>query len=88
MSAWYVFAAMGFYPFNPCGGDYVLGAPQLPEVRVALPGGKTFRVVAKNLSRLDKYVESATLNGKPLEGPIVRHADIVAGGELIFNMER
>ena len=87
MSAWYVFAAMGFYPFNPCGGDYVLGAPQLPEVRVALPGGTSFRVVARNLSRRNKYVRSVTLNGKPVEGPVVRHADIAAGGELVFNME-
>ena len=88
MSAWYVFAAMGFYPFNPCGGDYVLGAPQLPEVRVALPGGKTFRVMARNLSRLNKYVESVKLNGNTLEGAVIRHADIVAGGELVFEMER
>ena len=88
MSAWYVFAAMGFYPFNPCGGDYVLGAPQLPEVRVALPGGKTFRVVARNLSRLNKYVESVKLNGNTLEGAVIRHADIAAGGEIVFEMER
>ena len=26
MSAWYVFSALGFYPFNPCGGTYVIGA--------------------------------------------------------------
>ena len=34
MSAWYMFSAMGFYPFNPCGGEYVIGAPQLPEVKL------------------------------------------------------
>jgi predicted alpha-1,2-mannosidase len=86
MSAWYVFAAMGFYPFNPCGGDYVLGAPQFPKVMLALPGGKTFTVVAKNLSRENKYVKSVTLNGRPLGGFILKHADIVRGGELVFEM--
>lgn len=32
MSAWYVFTAMGFYPVNPVGGEYILGAPQLPKI--------------------------------------------------------
>ena len=86
MSAWYVFGAMGFYPFNPCGGEYVLGAPQLPEVTLALPGGKTFKVVARNLSRENKYVKSVTLNGAPLKGFKLTHDQVVAGGELVFEM--
>ena len=86
MSAWYVFSAMGFYPFNPCGGDYVLGAPQVPKVTVKLAGGKEFIVVAKALSKENKYVKSVTLNGKPLKGFILKHADIMAGGELVFEM--
>lgn len=89
MSAWYVFAAMGFYPVNPCSGEYVLGAPQFPAVKMKLGASedaKTFRVVARNLSRTHKYVASATLNGRPVKGPILRHADIVRGGELVFEM--
>ena len=92
MSAWYVFAAMGFYPFNPCGGDYVLGAPQFPKVVLHLPAAaetaapRTFTIVAKNLSRENKYVKSVSLNGKPLRGFILKHADIVRGGELVFEM--
>ena len=86
MSAWYVFSAMGFYPFNPCGGDYVLGAPQVPKVTVALSGGKKFTVVAHNLSKENKYVKSVTLNGKPLKGFILKHADVMAGGKLVFEM--
>ena len=38
MSAWYIFSAMGFYPFNPCGGTYVLGAPQVPKATIKLVG--------------------------------------------------
>ncbi|MBR5548455.1 MAG: GH92 family glycosyl hydrolase [Kiritimatiellae bacterium] len=87
MSAWYVFAAMGFYPFNPASGEYVIGAPQVPEVRIRLGNGeREFRVVAKNLSRENKYVKSVTLNGKPVTDWKIRHADIMAGGELVFEM--
>lgn len=55
-------------------------------MRLALPGGASFRVVAKNLSRANKYVKSVTLNGRPLAGPRLKHADVVSGGELVFEM--
>ncbi len=86
MSAWYLFSAMGFYPFDPCGGDYVLGAPQFPEIVVQLPGGKTLSVRAEGLSKEAKYVKSVRFNGKPVEGFMLKHADIMAGGELVFEM--
>ena len=78
--------AAATYPFDPCGGDYVLGAPQLPRVRFSFPGGKVFTVIA--LSKENKYVKSATLNGRPLDGFILRHADILAGGTLEFEMTK
>ena len=86
MSAWYLFTAMGFYPVNPCGGEYVIGAPQLPKVTLNLPDGKLFAVVAKNLSEKNKYVKSVTLNGRPAADWKVRHADIMKGGVLEFEM--
>ena len=86
MSAWYLFSAMGFYPFNPCGGDYVLGAPQLPRIDVELPQGRRLTVIARNLSNANKYVKTVSLNGKPLEGFVLRHAQVMAGGELVYEM--
>ena len=64
----------------------MLGAPQLPRVVLRLAGGGTFAIVAKNLSRANRYVKSVTLNGKPLDGFIIRHADVMRGGELVFEM--
>ncbi|MBQ9430741.1 MAG: GH92 family glycosyl hydrolase [Kiritimatiellae bacterium] len=86
MSAWYLFSAMGFYPFNPCNSGYVLGAPQMPKVRLNLGLGKSFTVVAKNLSGPNKYVQSVTLNGQPLQGFKLSHDQIIRGGELVFEM--
>ena len=91
MSAWYVFSAMGFYPLDPCGGEYVLGAPQVPLAKVKVGGEgeqRTFRVVAKGLSKESKYVKSATLNGRPVTDWKIRHADIMSGGELVFEMAK
>ena len=90
MSAWYLFSAMGFYPFNPCGGEYVIGAPQLSKVTLrCTPTPNTytsFSAIAKNLSKENKYVKSVTLNGKPITDWKIRHEDIVKGGELVFEM--
>ena len=86
MSAWYVFAALGFYPVNPAAGEYVLGAPQVPGVKLALPGGKTLSVRAENWSEKNVHVKSVTFNGRPVTGHSVKHADLVAGGELVFEM--
>lgn len=93
MSAWYVFSALGFYPVNPCGGTYVLGAPQLPraEIEVERRGGggqrTKFTVVARGISEENKYVKSVTLNGKKLDRFVITHDEILAGGELVFEMD-
>ena len=84
MSAWYVFSALGFYPFNPCGGTYVLGAPQVACAKLKVKSGE-LKVVARNFSAENKYVKSVTFNGKPLDKTI-EHADLMAGGELVFEM--
>lgn len=86
MSAWYLFSMMGFYPFNPSVGEYVIGAPQVEEVRLTLPEGRTLTIRAKGLSEEAKYVKSVTLNGKRIEGVILKHADLIKGGELVFEM--
>lgn len=86
MSAWYVFSAMGFYPVNPCGGEYVIGAPQMEEITLDLPDNKRFTIQANKLSDANKYVKSVTLNGKPLNGFIIHHNDIMNGGKLVFEM--
>lgn len=80
MSAWYVFSAMGFYPFSPCDGGYVLGAPQIPRVRLSLPGGRTLAICR------DDGLEASEvrLNGVRRTAVTVSHAELLAGGELVF----
>ena len=79
---------MGFYPLNPCGGEFVIGAPQVPRVKIEVGGRgqRAFTVVAKNLSKENRYVKAVTLNGKPVTDWRIRHEDIVRGGEIVFEM--
>jgi predicted alpha-1,2-mannosidase len=86
MSAWYIFSSMGFYPVNPCGGEFVLGAPQIPGVKLKLPGDKTFTMEAENFSDNNIYVQSVELNGSPYSKTSVSYNDIMEGGKLRFIM--
>ena len=81
-----MFSAMGFYSFNPYGGEYIIGAPQVEKVMLRVGERKVFTVIAKNLSKENKYVKSGTLNGKPVTDWKISHSDIMRGGELVFEM--
>src|ERR1700753_12146 len=86
MSAWYVFTALGFYPVNPASGDYMIGSPLFTRAELRLGNGHRFTIVAQNHSATNLYIQSATLNGKPLESPVVRYSDMLKGGTLRFVM--
>jgi predicted alpha-1,2-mannosidase len=85
MSSWYVFGAMGFFP-NAGQDLYLISAPIFSQASINVGSGKTFKIVADNVSETNKYVQSAQLNGKALQRAWLRHAEITAGGELKFVM--
>ncbi len=87
MSAWYIFTALGFYPVTPGSDEYALGRPFVPQAAIHLPNGHSFTVVAEPLDDAHPYVGAVTLNGKPLDRVYLRHAEILAGGELRFTMQ-
>ena len=86
MSAWYILSAIGFHPVSPVDGIYIIGSPLFDEVTLKLDShyyhGGTFTVKARNNSAQNMYVQSATLNGKPLNRAWLRHSEVVAGGVL------
>ncbi len=86
MSAWYMFTVLGFYPVNPASGEYVIGSPQLPEATIKLANGKTFTMIAENLSAENKYVKSVWLNDKEITDYKITYAQLMDGGVLKFEM--
>lgn len=93
MGAWYVMAAMGL--FQTDGGAsvkpfYEIGSPLFEKTTITLDPtyypGKTFVIEAHNVSDKNRYIQSATLDGKPLTKPWFYHADLVDGGSLVLEM--
>lgn len=86
MSAWYMFAAMGFYPVCPGTPYYMLASPSFPSLTLNLENGNVFTVKAGNASEKNIYIQSATLNGKPYTRNYITHQDILDGGVMEFVM--
>lgn len=86
MSAWYIFSSLGFYPVTPASNEYIIGSPLFDKATINLEDGKTFTVVAENLSQENKYIKAAYLNGKKHPYSYIKHSDIINGGSLVFEM--
>jgi putative alpha-1,2-mannosidase len=84
LSAWYVFSSLGFYPV--AGSDvYQIGAPLFEKATIKV-GENDLKIEAKNYSPGNKYVQKVWLNGQLLDRWWFKHAEIVEGGILLFEM--
>lgn len=86
LTSFVVFSSMGFYPVTPGLPIYNIGSPLFEDVQISLPSGKVFRIIAKNCSDTNKYIQSARLNGKEWNKPWFSHDDIKDGGTLELKM--
>lgn len=87
MSSWLIFSTLGIFPV--AGQDvYLISTPSIPDASLSLGNGKKLRIIAKNLDRdgLNRYVQSATLNGVDLPNDWFRHAQIKDGATLVLTM--
>lgn len=81
LSAWYVFAAVGFYPLVPGVAGVVLGSPQFPSVDVHLENGQTIHITT---DAPDAPV-SPWLNSTPVSGAWLDWSQIANGATLDFH---
>jgi predicted alpha-1,2-mannosidase len=85
MSSWYVFAAMGLFP-NAGQDIYLLNGPLFGKMTLTRENGKRIVIESVNASPENIYVQSATLNGKPLNRAWVKHDEIKDGATIRFVM--
>lgn len=85
MSSWYVWSTLGIFPI--AGQDiYLIGSPVFKKSVMKLENGKTFTIVANNVSEKNKYIVSVKLNGKEYNDSYIKHNDIMSGSVLEFQM--
>lgn len=90
MSAWYILAAIGIHPICPGKATYQITSPVFNKITISINQeyykGRTFTIIAHNNSKENIYIQSAKLNGKPINRSWITHDEIVSGGELYLEM--
>ncbi len=86
MSAWYVFAAIGFYPVCPSVPEYAISGPHFKKITINLDNGKQLIIKANGFSKTAPYIKNIQLNGNSYNKNYLNHFDLIEGGELQFEM--
>ena len=88
LTSFAVFSSIGFYPVTPGFPAYNIGSPLFSRIKVRMGNGRILEIVANGNSDENKYIQSATLNGKPWNKPWFSHDDIKDGATLVLQMGR
>ena len=93
MGAWFVMSALGLFQMDGGGSVkpvYEIGSPLFERVIIQLDDkyyrGGQFVIEAQNVSRTNRYVQSAELNGRSLDRPWFYQKQLVGGGKLTLMM--
>ena len=79
LSGFYVFNAMGIYPYSPTDPEYMVSVPIFDKIEMQLGNGKTFTIVKKGGG---KNISKLSIGGAPLKGWVVQYNDMLKGKEL------
>lgn len=86
MSAWLLFASIGFYPVDPVSGNYLLTAPIFDQIALKTSASRSFTMDVHRSTPDAGYIASVRWNGKPYLKNYITHAMIVRGGHLQINL--
>ena len=82
MSAWYIFASMGFYPLDPVSGTFMLASPIFDSISLQLGNGRFLSIRVTKSSDTACYLDHVKLNGMPYHNNYLSHEIFDRGGCL------
>ena len=80
MSSWYVFNALGLYPYSPADDTYIVTVPLFAEIKIDLSGHEL--TITKPASGLK--IESITADGEKLSGYFIPHRQLLETRQLLI----
>jgi predicted alpha-1,2-mannosidase len=86
VSAWYVLSALGLYAVDPVSATYVFGSPLLDHAEIDVGHGRVLTVRSRGNGPGRPYIQSVAWNGRPWTKSWIGHAELAAGGILVFEM--
>jgi predicted alpha-1,2-mannosidase len=86
MSAWFVFATLGFYPVAPSVPQYVISGPHFEKITIKLPEGKKLEINAPQRNAHMGFIQSVQFNQKNYPATFFNHSDLLQGGVINFSL--
>ncbi|MCE1187928.1 MAG: GH92 family glycosyl hydrolase [Ignavibacteria bacterium] len=86
MSAWYIFASIGFYPFTPGSSYYTWSSPLFDKIKLHLESGKTFEILCRDNFPENPFIQRIWVNGTESHSPLLDHNVIENGGRIEIEM--
>ena len=81
MSAWYVFNAIGLYPYSPADEDYIVSVPIFDEVRLKPGAQESLDILRKGSGRT---INKITSGDRVVDGYFVPHREMMKGKQLVI----
>lgn len=79
MSSWYVFSALGLYPFSATDPEYIVTVPLFDEIKWKTNTGKMLTIIKSGKGRT---LTSIKVNGKENKGYFVKNSLFTTGGSM------
>ena len=79
MSSWYVFSALGLYPFSATDAEYIVTVPLFDEVKWKTSSGKLLTITKPGKGR---DLTAIKVDGKEIKGYFVSHDLFKKGGKV------
>jgi len=80
MTSWYVFNAIGLYPYSPADDTYIITVPQFDEIKMDLSGHEV--TITRQSPGLK--IESITADGEKLSGYFIPHRQLLETRQLLI----
>ena len=81
MSSWYVFNAMGFYPFSPADEDYIISVPLFDRVDMTLGNQRDFAIIRK---KAGEKITGITYDNRKINGYFIPYHELLKGKQLVI----
>jgi predicted alpha-1,2-mannosidase len=81
MSSWYVFNAIGIYPFSPADTNYIISVPVFDRIEIKMDEKTTFTILKKNSGR---KISTIRYGDRKINGYFISQQELKKGKKLVI----
>jgi len=81
MSSWYVFNAIGIYPFSPADTNYIISVPVFDKIEIKMDKNTTFTILKKNSGR---KISTIRYGDRKINGYFISQQELKKGKKLVI----